>query len=193
MSDVTAGSYLGSQADDPNAELRKIFSEWGNQQDGLGTILNYCQTESGFTVGSSDTTGFIEKIQEFSGVVDRKSSSMLSPGAIGSMPSVVVQVMEFLDPLPDKSKIEKFNLSLFNDVDTSLVHFCIHLEGNSLLLYIPEVRMIGSAWFMTAGASFEIWEINRYEMSKRADELVVKCRLKNRIDDWTKQISSDGY
>lgn len=47
MTDVTAGIYLGSPPKDPDAALRKIFADRANQQDGLGTILAYCQHESG--------------------------------------------------------------------------------------------------------------------------------------------------
>lgn len=47
MTDATAGIYLGSPPEDPDAILRKIFADRANQQDGLGTILGYCQHKAG--------------------------------------------------------------------------------------------------------------------------------------------------
>ncbi|KAG0196216.1 hypothetical protein BGX33_001922, partial [Mortierella sp. NVP41] len=60
----------------------------------LGTILKYCQTESGFTVGISDTTGVINKLQEFSGVVDKKSGFSITP--TGSKSHVIETINMFL-------------------------------------------------------------------------------------------------
>ncbi|KAF9097182.1 hypothetical protein BGX29_008180 [Mortierella sp. GBA35] len=190
ISSVTAGSYLGSQADDPNAELRKIFSEWGNQQDGLGTILSYCQTESGYTAGSTDITGFLQQLQGFSGVIDRKSFTTISP--MGLWAQVIEQINQFLLPHPDMSKIKSFLGSPLGISSSTLVHFCVELKGDSLRLFIPKIFVQGFDWILvTSYCTFEMWEVNRQEMTKRADELVSRTQLKNRIDDWTKNITSD--
>ncbi|KAI1291358.1 hypothetical protein EDD11_008976 [Mortierella claussenii] len=191
MPDVTAGSYLGPQAEDPNAELRKIFSERGNHQDGLGTILNYCQIESGFAVGSPDITVFMQTLQEFSGVVDRQAITTTSP--MGTKDQVVQQVNDFLQLLPDKTKLEKFAAALQGNFSSTLIHFCIDLQGESLCLYIPKIIMNGNASSTFAFCAFDTWVVNREEMVRRADELVTKTKLKERIDDWTKKISSSGF
>ncbi|KAF9097181.1 hypothetical protein BGX29_008179 [Mortierella sp. GBA35] len=192
MSSVTAGSYLGPKAVDPNAELRKIFSEWGNHQDGLGTILSYCQTASGYTVGSWDTNGFIQKLQEFSGVVNPKSFGVASPTDLqGHL--VFEGTEQLLELIPDKSKVEKFNMSLKGTSVWTLVQFCIELRGESLQLYIAKVREETTPTSWSKTSCLYGWEVDRQEMIRRADELVAKTSLKDRIDDWTRNITSDGW
>ncbi|KAG0204073.1 hypothetical protein BGX28_003884 [Mortierella sp. GBA30] len=191
MANVTAGSYLGSQAEDPTADIRKIFSERGNHQDALGTILGYCQQESGFGVGSTDTTGFMEKLDEFRGVVDKVAVTVNSP--MGTKDQLVQQINDFLAQLPDKSKVDKFAAGLSGFFNSTIVHFCIELQGESLNLYIPKIIMQGTTSSAMAVCMFGTWAVNREEMIRRADELVVKTKLKERIEDWTRGISSDGY
>ncbi|KAF9084200.1 hypothetical protein BGX29_002664 [Mortierella sp. GBA35] len=191
MPDITAGSYLGSQAQDPNADIRKIFSERGNHQDGVGTILSFCQKESGFTVGSSDIGGFMTQLRQFSGVIDQTAFTTTSP--MGPKDQVVQQINAFLALLPDKSKVDKFSGSLSGNFSSTLVHFCIDLDGERLRLYIPKIVVQGNASSMFAFCGFDTWEVNRQEMTNRADWLVEKTKLKDRIDDWTKKITSNGF
>ncbi|KAG0210349.1 hypothetical protein BGX28_009401 [Mortierella sp. GBA30] len=190
MANVTVGVYLGSPVDDRNAELRKVFSERENHPDGLGTILSYCQQESGFTVGSSDLTVFNQKLWEFKGVLEDIVYKTASP-VVGHKDHVVQQVNDFLEPFPDKTKLGAFIAGLQRgSYYSTLVDFCIELRGETLRLYIFKVVMYGKCpvenWLW-------IWEVNREEMIRRADELVVKTRLKERIEDWTRDITSDGY
>ncbi|KAF9316137.1 hypothetical protein BG006_003649, partial [Podila minutissima] len=57
MSSASTVCYSGLPAD-PNAEAYKMFTEWANQKDGLAMILKYCQTKSGFIVGSNNPVPF---------------------------------------------------------------------------------------------------------------------------------------
>ncbi|KAG0203885.1 hypothetical protein BGX28_003985, partial [Mortierella sp. GBA30] len=76
----------------------------------MGTILNYCQVKSGFTVGSTDTGGFTQVLLEFTGVVDRLSTTPQIPS--GTKDQVEQAVSDFLQNFPDKTKFEKFNATL---------------------------------------------------------------------------------
>ncbi|KAG0195317.1 hypothetical protein BGX33_003683, partial [Mortierella sp. NVP41] len=101
----------------------------------------------------------------------------------GTQAQVVEKIKEFLDVLPDKTKVNKFNPNLHGNFSATLVHFCIDLQGDSLYLYITKLHMEGSIWLLVAASySFELWEVSRQGMSRRADEFVTKTKLKDRID-----------
>ncbi|KAF9097022.1 hypothetical protein BGX23_009940 [Mortierella sp. AD031] len=191
MPDYTAGSYVGPPTKDSDAIIRKIFSEQENQQDGLGTILSFCQKASGYTVGSPDITGFMDQLLQFRGIVDRKDTTGINPS--GPKDQVLQQISDFLQPLPDKSKFDKFVGTLHGNFSSNLVHFCIDLQGESLRLYIPKILMQAIGPVVLSICSFETWEVNRDEMTRRADELVEKTKIKESIDVWTKDITSSGF
>ncbi|KAF9276876.1 hypothetical protein BGZ74_003510 [Mortierella antarctica] len=68
---VSAGAYQGSPPEDPSAALCGCFTERGNQMDGLGCILKYCQLDLGFKVGDTDLTGFRRCLDGFAGVMNK--------------------------------------------------------------------------------------------------------------------------
>ncbi|KAG0252610.1 hypothetical protein DFQ27_007952 [Actinomortierella ambigua] len=190
---ITAGKYLGAPPRDPSADIRNLFAVRENQQDGLGTLLKFSQIESKFIVGSTDTSGFTRSLHNnFAGVVDRKDILTMSP-ARGPLRVVAPQIHAFLNRVPDKVQLEKFQNGLSGTFKRTFVHFCIQLDNQQLRFWISKLIVSGSVDSMFAMCFCEIWTVNRRVMASRADELVKKCKLKDAIDRWAKGISSDGY
>ncbi|KAG0325081.1 hypothetical protein BG000_001933 [Podila horticola] len=192
MTDVTAGIYLGSPPVDPDAALRKIFADRANQQDGLGTILAYCQHEAGFTVGDTDTEGFRKQLASFDPVLWVQDSSVMMPMQ-DTKDAVISTVQTFLERVPDKSKFAKFVFRIQENTSSVLVHFCIQQDGDYLALFLSKITIQGNSQNMIGVCGYDIWAVNRNEMANRADELVARINKKDSIDDWVNGISSPGY
>lgn len=193
MSDnVTAGIYLGAPPKDPNADIRKIFTERENQQDGLGTILSFCQKEAGFVVGSTDVEGFRQQLQKFPPVLWLQDSSVMMPMQ-DNKDAVIRAIQAFAEGVPDKSQLQKFASQIRDGVNTSFAQFCIQQSGDYLALFLTKATVQGNYQFMIGVCAYDIWVVNRDEMARRADELVDRLKLKDGLDDWVKKVSSPGY
>jgi hypothetical protein len=190
--DITAGIYLGTSPEDPNAEIRKIFTERENQQDGLGTILSFCQKEAGFSVGDTDTEGFRQQLRTFGPVLWLQDSSIMMPMQ-GNKDAVVATIREFAKRVPDKSQYEKFASEVTDNVNASFVQFCIQQDGDYLALFLTKATVQGNFQFMIGVCAYDIWVVNRGEMASRADELVARLQLKDGLENWVQKISSPGY
>ncbi|GJJ73887.1 hypothetical protein EMPS_06245 [Entomortierella parvispora] len=200
MGDVSAAFHVGEYASDPNSELRKIFSVRENQQDGLATILKYCQDKSRFKPGDVDTTAFKEVLQsEFSDVVteDLKPTKFIKyqQNRVGSEGGVD----DLVQHLPDNTRLKKFLASRpsVGNYDWSMAQFITEVEGDYLSLYVVELRVFGRH---DSGGShsgekirYGCRSVDRDEMTRRADDLVAKLREKERLVDWAKGMSSVGY
>ncbi|KAF9144907.1 hypothetical protein BG015_012062 [Linnemannia schmuckeri] len=193
MSDhVTAGIYLGPPPKDPNAEIRKIFTERENQQDGLGTILSFCQKEAGFTVGDTDTEGFRQQLRTFDPVLWIQDSSVMMPMQ-DNKDAVIAAIQAFAERVPDKSQCQKFASQIRDNMTSSFVQFCIQQDGDYLALFLTKVTVQGNFQNMIGVCAYDIWAVNRGEMASRADELVARLKLKDGLEDWVKKVSSPGY
>ncbi|KAG9071506.1 hypothetical protein KI688_005718 [Linnemannia hyalina] len=189
---VTAGIYLGTPPADPNAEIRKIFTERENQQDGLGTILSYCQKEAGFTIGSTDTEGFRQQLRTFGPVLWLQDSSIMMPMQ-DNKDAVIAAILTFADRVPDKSQCRKFASEIVDNMTKSFVQFCVQQDGDYLALFLTKVTVQGNSQNMIGVCAYDIWAVNRGEMASRADELVDKLKLKDGLGEWVKKVSSPGY
>lgn len=193
MSDnVTAGIYLGAPPKDPSAEIRKIFTERENQQDGLGTILSYCQKEAGFTVGSTDVEGFRQQLRTFEPILWVQDQSVMMPMQ-SNKDAVIAAIKTFAQRVPDKSQCEKFASQIRDGVNASFVQFCIQQDGDYLALFLTKATVQGNYQFMIGVCAYDIWVVNRTEMENRADQLVDRLKLKDGLEDWVKKVSTPGY
>ncbi|KAF9904655.1 hypothetical protein EC991_002529 [Linnemannia zychae] len=192
MTDVTAGIYLGSPPEDPDAALRKIFVNRENQQDGLGSILGFCQHEAGFVIGDTDTEGFRRQLSSFEPVLWLQDSSVMMPMQ-DTKDAVIRTVEDFLDRVPDKSKFATFVSRIQENTTSILIHFCIQQDGNYLALFLSKITIMGNSQSMIGVCAYDIWAVNRDEMANRADELVARINKKDSIDDWVNGICSPGY
>ncbi|KAI8394206.1 uncharacterized protein BYT42DRAFT_601697 [Radiomyces spectabilis] len=189
---ATAGSYLGNPAEDPNASLRDVFAKEENHPDAVACILKYCENESGFHKGSRDWAKFAELLGSFKGVLDPVSTKPFI--TLGPKDYAMAHINDFFSDLPDKSRLEKFAASLPpGTFDYSLVHFCIQQQGYDISLYIAGVLAAGNDQTTYGVAVLSKWELNCNEMIARADELVVKTKLKEQLDNWLDGITSSGY
>ncbi|KAF9306076.1 hypothetical protein BG003_001114 [Podila horticola] len=193
-SNSTVGIYAGLPAD-PNAEARKMFTERANQQDGLAMILKYCQTKSGFTVGSNNTISFRQVLKdEFSGIVEYQqnvSSSRLDKTLSGDM----LPTAEDLGPYFPFEYILKIYIIILMEATgggTSLIQFIIRDEGQ-LSLEVSEAFVMGINGGSSVVAFRNYWIVNRDEMARRADELMDKLKLRESIGNWAKNITSPRF
>ncbi|KAF9970181.1 hypothetical protein BGZ73_007197 [Actinomortierella ambigua] len=192
MTDVTAGVYVGLPPQDPQAALRKVFTDRENQQDGLSTILGYCQRKAGFTIGSTDIDGFRKQLASFDPVLWVQDSSVMMP-MTDTKDAVVRTIETFLQRVPDKSKFAKFVSRIQENTNSALVNFCIQKDGDYLALFLSKITLAGNSQNMIGVCAYDIWAVNRNEMASRADELVARVDKKDSIDDWINGISSPGY
>ncbi|KAF9118630.1 hypothetical protein BGW39_001006, partial [Mortierella sp. 14UC] len=170
MTDVTAGIYLGSPPKDPDAALREIFANRDNQQDGLGSILGFCQHEAGFMIGNTDTEGFRKQLASFGPVLWAQDSSVMMPMQ-DTKDAVIHTVQTFLERVPDKSKFATFVSRIQENTTSVLVNFCIQQDGDYLALFISKITIMGNSQNMIGVCAYDIWVVNRNEMANRADEL----------------------
>ncbi|KAI9237419.1 hypothetical protein MVEG_11425 [Podila verticillata NRRL 6337] len=190
---VSAGAYQGPSPEDPNAALRRCFTERGIQMDGLGCILRYCQLDSGLNVGDTDLTGFRRSLEGFAGVVNKTKTDEM-PRVVGSLMDVFVNVGAFLMFLPEKWQLDKFWYAAIQHADANIAQFVSQDQTNELLLYIVQMNVhINSNTDTSAYILREHYAVNLDEMARRADELVAKVNEKLGIDDWLNRISSEGY
>ncbi|KAG0236496.1 hypothetical protein BGW42_003402 [Actinomortierella wolfii] len=205
---ATVGTYSGPSPRDPDADIRKIFTERENQQDGLGTILKYCQEKVGFTVGSSNTLPLrAVLVFEFSSILRYQPSSRSSASSLSSptfsIESVVPEGMRIED---DPGLAAKYipphlpaYLKFLEDIRkngygySSLIVFSTKDEGNTLSLVIDENHVIRIGSQHGVNAFQNVWIIDRDEMARQADWLVDKLRLKESLEDWNRKITSPGY
>ncbi|KAG0378737.1 hypothetical protein BGX24_002969 [Mortierella sp. AD032] len=192
MTNVTAGIYLGSPPEDPAAALRKTFANRENQQDGLGSILGFCQREAGFMIGSTDTEGFRKQLSSFDPVLWVQDSSVMMPMQ-DNKDAVIRTVEAFLERVPDKSKFATFVSRIQENTTSILVNFSIQQDGDYLALFLSKITIMGNSQSMIGVCGYDIWAVNRSEMANRADELVARVYKKDSIDDWINGICSPGY
>jgi len=194
MGDVSAGFHVGRLASDPNAELRKVFEEHANQQDGLGSILKYCQDKSGFMPGHIDTTRFMEVLDtEFSNVVTKRETPttfvmyVTDGGPTGSR--------DLVDHLPDNSRLVRFldTRPSTGTYNRAIAQFITEVEGDFLSLYVIELAMYRTNNSSGESVRLQYRSVDRDEMARRAEELVVKLREKERLEEWARGMSSAGY
>ncbi|KAF9275375.1 hypothetical protein BGZ88_002366 [Linnemannia elongata] len=176
--DITAGIYLGTPPEDPNADIRKIFTERENQQDGLGTILSFCQREAGFTVGSTDTEGFRQQLRTFDPIYG---------------PKTLPAIQAFAERVPDKSQFQKFASQIRDNINAGFVQFCIQQDGDYLALFLTKATVMSNFQNMIGVCAYDIYVVNRGLMASRADELVTRLKLKDGLGEWVKKVSSPGY
>ncbi|GJJ79148.1 hypothetical protein EMPS_11507 [Entomortierella parvispora] len=194
MGDVSAGFHVGSFAYDPNAELRKVFEERANQQDGLGSILKYCQDKSGFRPGNTDTRHFMDVLDaEFSNVVTKNLNptafvNYLTHGGLTSSRDLV-------EHLPDNSRLTRFldSRPSSGNYNRAIAQFITEVEGDFLSIYVIELAMSRSGNSNSECASVQLRSVDRDEMARRAEDLVVKLREKERLEEWARGMSSPGY
>ncbi|KAG0067168.1 hypothetical protein BGZ89_006399 [Linnemannia elongata] len=190
--DITAGIYLGTPPEDPNADIRKIFTERENQQDGLGTILSFCQREAGFTVGSTDTEGFRQQLRTFDPILWTQDSSVMMPMQ-DNKDAVIRAIQAFAERVPDKSQFQKFASQIRDNINASFVQFCIQQDGDYLALFLTKATVMSNFQNMIGVCAYDIYVVNRGLMASRADELVTRLKLKDGLGEWVKKVSSPGY
>ncbi|KAF9332016.1 hypothetical protein BG006_005109 [Podila minutissima] len=190
---VSAGAYQGTPPEAPSAALRRCFTERGNQMDGLGCILKYCQLDSGFKVGDTDLTGFRRSLDGFGGVMNKTKTDEM-PRLVGSLMDVFVSVSAFLMFLPQKWQLDKFWYSAIQHADSNIAQFVGQDQNDGLFLYIVQMNVhINSNTDTSAYILREYYAVNRDEMARRADELVAKIKDKLSLDDWISGVSSEGH
>ncbi|KAG0089973.1 hypothetical protein BGZ93_009568 [Podila epicladia] len=190
---VSAGAYQGPSPDDPNAVLHRCFTEQGNQMDGLGCILKYCQLDAAFTIGDTDTTGFRRSLGGFDGIVNKTKTDEM-PRVVGSLMDVFVNVSAFLMFLPQKWQLDKFWYTAIQYADSNIAQFVSQDQNGDLLLYIVQMNVhINSNTDTSAYILREHYAVNRDEMARRADELVTKVNEKLSLEDWINGVTSEGY
>ncbi|KAG0343514.1 hypothetical protein BG005_002337 [Podila minutissima] len=113
---VSAGAYQGPLPEDPSAALRRCLTERGNQMDGLGCILKYCQLDSGFKVGDTDLTGFRRSFDGFAGVMNKTKMDEM-PRVVGSLMDVFFVGQDRNDDLV--LYIVQMNVHINSNTDTS--------------------------------------------------------------------------
>lgn len=185
---------MGLKAYDSDAQLRRAFTERANQQDGLATILKYCQDQSGFRRGNVDPSGFLRVIEaEFPNVVTIKQSPTKFMNYIGrtGMPSI----NDLVDHMPDNSRLLRFlrNIPEYGYYNRSILQLFTELERDYLSVYTIQITKYQDSDETDDMVSLTYHSVDRDEMARRADELVQKLRVKERLDDWANGISSDEY
>ncbi|KAG0242785.1 hypothetical protein BGW41_003461 [Actinomortierella wolfii] len=204
---TTVGTYSGPRPKDPNADIRKIFTERENQQDGLGTILKYCQVKAGFTVGSSNTWPLrAVLLHEFSTILRHQPSSKSSASSLLSPTFSIECVVPEGVRIEDDPRMVKYiptpppeYFKFWEDVQrngygyNSLIEFLTKDEGNTLSLVIDENHVIHVGSNYSVSAFQNVWIIDRDEMARQADWLVDKLKLKESLEDWNRKITSPGY
>ncbi|GJJ71434.1 hypothetical protein EMPS_03784 [Entomortierella parvispora] len=196
MADVTAGYHVGLKADDTDAQLRRAFADRANQQDGLATILKYCQDKSGYRPGNTDPSGFLSVLQaEFPNVVTIKVNPTTFMQYLGPSSRSMPSINDLVNHLPDNSKLLTFlrNIPEYGSYNRSIVQLFTELEGDYLSFYTVQIGKYQDDDETDESVSFTYHSVDRDEMARRADELVDKLRVKERLDDWANGISSDGY
>ncbi|GJJ73888.1 hypothetical protein EMPS_06246 [Entomortierella parvispora] len=194
MGDVSAGFHVGPFAYDPHAELRKVFEERDNQQDGLGSILKYCQDKCGFRPGNTDTKQFRDVLDaEFSNVVTKTFNpttfvKYITDGGSTSSHSLV-------EHLPDNSKLIRFldSRPSSGNYNRAIAQFITEVEGDFLSMYVIELAMSQTDRGNSESICIEYRSVDRDEMARSAEDLVVKLREKERLEEWARGISSPGY
>ncbi|KAG0236494.1 hypothetical protein BGW42_003400 [Actinomortierella wolfii] len=194
----TVGIYSGPSPADRNAELRKLFTVRENQQDGLGSILRYCQTKSGFTVGSSDTTAFQKVLtSEFSSILiplpSRSSQLELTKPSTGI---IALPTAEELRPYFQNSMILEIYIALLMAMGysyKSIVQFVTKMDSEQLSFDIDESHVFRRDSDTYTLAKRNSWIVNRDEMARQADWLVNKLGLKDSLDDWNQRITSSEF
>jgi len=196
MSDITAGYHVGLKADDSDAQLRKVFTDRANQQDGLATILKYCQDKSGYWPGNTDPSGFLGVLEaEFSNVVTIKVNPTTFMKYLGRPGDGMPSIDDLVIHLPENTKLVRFlrNTPLFGSYNRSIIQLFTELEGDYLSFYTVQISKYRDDDETDESVSLTYHSVDRDEMARRADELVKKLRVKERLDDWANGISSDGY
>ncbi|KAG0242802.1 hypothetical protein BGW41_003478 [Actinomortierella wolfii] len=194
MSNVSAGFHVGNLADDPDAALRQVFEVRENQQDGLGTILKYCQDKSGYIPGNIDPSGLTQVLNNEFYFVLKQEPDPTSFVQFMNNSTPPWTVRDMIDHLPENTRLLQFMNNLpSGNYDRSIIQFITEVENGFLSLYIVVVAMQRSN--DEAKSKVAVWSyfIDRDGMANRADDLVAMLREKERIEDWAKGISSEGY
>ncbi|KAG0242784.1 hypothetical protein BGW41_003460 [Actinomortierella wolfii] len=199
----TIGTYRGPAPQDPNAELRKLFTVRENQQDGLASILNYAQKKVGFLVGGTDTEAFRKVLHdEFPDILIYKPADYAkekptikrnehaAPVAGNTLP-VPQSILDHLprDTAEEKEILEKVQSSPYNSLVRSVIEFITFMDSRDLTLDIKEQYTINVNGFYVEGNRQNAYEVNRIRMAERADWLVDHLGLKDSMEEWCRRIT----
>ncbi|KAF9973798.1 hypothetical protein BGZ73_002958 [Actinomortierella ambigua] len=149
----TVGTYRGPQPDDPNAELRKLFTVPENQQDGLASILHYIQQKVGFTVGSTDTKPFQKVLNdEFPDILIYRPASYRTSETKKPIPT---------DQIGQTNGSADVGVTPLSTMTRSLIEFITKMDGRDLTLDIAEEHTLNSNGFEVELTDRNAWEVNR--------------------------------
>ncbi|KAG0242803.1 hypothetical protein BGW41_003479 [Actinomortierella wolfii] len=196
MGDVSAGFHVGRFAEDPYAALRQVFEVRENQQDGLGSILKYCQDKCGFMPGNTDPNPLLDSLQsDFGNVFKSWPDPTTFMNYIDHLPGPP-STIDMVEHLPDNSRLLRFlnSLPTYGKYDRSIVQFISEVQGDYLSLYMVKISIQhddGKPRSDSVGVA--ALSVDRDAMARNAEDLTEKIQEKERIDDWGKGISSEGY
>ncbi|KAG0256084.1 hypothetical protein DFQ27_005915 [Actinomortierella ambigua] len=208
---ATVGKYTGPPPGNPNADIRMIFTERANQQDGLATILKYCQDKVGFTVGSTNTIPVRALLLwEFSNVLKLQIQGYQAGAPAGASAGVVQSIEKITaegvsigdDPEVQTLYVPPYPpayLKFLKELQEggwsykSLIVFATKDESNQLSLVIDENHVVRVGSQQGVNAFNTRWIVDRDAMARQADWLVDKLKIKDSLENWNRRITSPGY